>query len=267
MNFRNLRNVVLCYNCGMTFHANFFRKMALGAVCACAGISCADDALLAAFRQPPPAARPEVWWHWMNGNVSRAGIVADLDAMAAVGLGGVTIFDAGCAIPPGPLAFNTPEWFDTVKFAVEEAAKRRLSVCLANCSGYSVAGGPWIAPSNAMKTVCYTLTDVEGGRPFAAQLPAPPNPHGFYEDIAVLAWPVPPAERLTMEAAGAEVTVRTNGVQEVVYDIAFPRDYRASLWECRLLAPNGWKESAEATLACAAADGTWRTHAGSPRPD
>ena len=91
--------------------------MALGAVCACAGISCADDALLATFRQPPPGARPEVWWHWMNGNVSRAGIVADLDAMAAVGLGGVTIFDAGCAIPPGPIAFNTPEWFDTVKFA------------------------------------------------------------------------------------------------------------------------------------------------------
>ena len=68
--------------------------MALGAVCACAGISCADDALLATFRQPPPAARPEVWWHWMNGNVSRAGIVADLDAMAAVGLGGV-ILDLG----------------------------------------------------------------------------------------------------------------------------------------------------------------------------
>ena len=78
----------------MTFHANFFRKMALGAVCACAGISCADDALLATFRQPPPGARPEVWWHWMNGNVSRAGIVADLDAMAAVGLGGV-ILDLG----------------------------------------------------------------------------------------------------------------------------------------------------------------------------
>ena len=69
----------------------------------------ADDDLLSTFRAPPDSARPEVWWHWMNGNVSRAGIVADLDAMAAVGLGGVTIFDAGCAIPPGPLSFNTPE--------------------------------------------------------------------------------------------------------------------------------------------------------------
>ena len=100
----------------------------------------ADDDLMATFRAPPDSARPEVWWHWMNGNVSRAGIVADLDAMAAVGLGGVTIFDAGCAIPPGPLAFNTPDWFDTIKFAVTEAAKRKMRVCLANCSGYSTAG-------------------------------------------------------------------------------------------------------------------------------
>ena len=217
------------------------------------------DDLLATFRAPPDSARPEVWWHWMNGNVSRDGIVADLDAMAAVGLGGVTIFDAGCSIPPGPLAFNTQEWFDTVKFAVEEAAKRKMRVCLANCSGYSTAGGPWIAASNSMKTVCYTLTDMEGGGPFAASLPAPPNPHGFYEDIAVLAWPVPSAERPTMESAGVTTTVRTNGASEVVYDFAFPHDYRASMWECRLLAPSGWKERADATLMCETADGTWRT--------
>lgn len=229
---------------------------------AAAGLSLAvfgGDALHATFSKPPPSARPEVWWHWMNGNVSREGIVADLDAMAAVGLGGVTIFDAGCAIPPGSLAFNTPEWFDTVKFAVEEAAKRRISVCLANCSGYSTAGGPWIAPPNSMKTVCYTLTDVQGPRPFAGPLPAPPNPHGFYEDIAVLAWPIPSAERPTMEAAGVSCTVHTNGANDVVYDFAFPRAYRASLWECRLLAPNGWQERVDATLACEAADGTWRT--------
>ena len=232
------------------------------AVLAMAGFhfsSLAGDDLLATFNAPPDSARPEVWWHWMNGNVSREGIVADLDALAAVGLGGVTIFDAGCAIPPGPLAFNTPEWFDMIKFAVEEAAKRKLRVCLANCSGYSVAGGPWIAPSNAMKTVCYTLTDVEGPRRFADAVPAPPNPHGFYEDIAVLAWPVPSAERLTMEAAGAETSVHTNGEREVVYDISFPGDYRASLWECRLWTPKGWRESVEATLACMESGGTWRT--------
>ena len=91
--------------------------LAAAIAAAMGNVLAADDNLLATFRVPSDSARPEVWWHWMNGNVSRAGIVADLDAMAAVGLGGVTIFDAGCAIPPGPLAFNTPEWFDTVKFA------------------------------------------------------------------------------------------------------------------------------------------------------
>ena len=36
------------------------------------------DPLLAGFRQPPPAARPQVWWHWMNGNVDLEGAKLDL---------------------------------------------------------------------------------------------------------------------------------------------------------------------------------------------
>ena len=28
------------------------------------------------FVEPPPAARPRVWWHWMNGNVTKEGIKA-----------------------------------------------------------------------------------------------------------------------------------------------------------------------------------------------
>lgn len=31
------------------------------------------------------SAAPRTWWHWMNGNVSKEGITADLEAMAAVG--------------------------------------------------------------------------------------------------------------------------------------------------------------------------------------
>ena len=129
------------FACFVWMESMKLRRFAIVAVLANVLAAPADN-LVATFRSPPDSARPEVWWHWMNGNVSRAGIVADLDAMAAVGLGGVTIFDAGCAIPPGPLAFNTPDWFDTIKFAVEEAAQRKMRVCLANCSGYSTAGGP-----------------------------------------------------------------------------------------------------------------------------
>jgi hypothetical protein len=55
--------------------------------------------LLDGFRNPPDSARPEVWWHWMNGNVTREGITADLEAMKRVGIGGVQIFNAGEGTP------------------------------------------------------------------------------------------------------------------------------------------------------------------------
>ena len=209
------------------------------------------------FACPPLSARPETWWHWMNGNVSREGIVADLDAMAAIGIGGVHIFDAGCSIPAGPLAFGTIEWYDTVRFAVQEAAKRKMSVTLANCSGYSAAGGPWIAASNAMKTVCYTTTDVCGGRMFDGVLPAPEDKFGFYEDIAVVAYPVPLAERSTMEESGGEVSISDSGNRKTVL-VNFAEAFSASMLEFRLFCDGGWEKKAKVRLEHEAADG-WRT--------
>jgi hypothetical protein len=34
----------------------------------------AGDELERGFRNPPAAARPRVWWHWMNGNITKDGI-------------------------------------------------------------------------------------------------------------------------------------------------------------------------------------------------
>ena len=221
----------------------------------CAALAGVAGELADRFRSPPRTAAPHVWWHWMNGNVTRDGIVADLDAMAAVGIGGATIFDVGVGIPPGPVKFNTQEWIDTVAFAVAEAAKRRIEICLHNCSGYSTSGGPWIAPSNSMKVVSYSLVDVAGPRRFAAALSAPPNKYGFYEDVAVLAWPVPAAERLPDGAAGKITEVKRDG-KEIVYEFEYPADFRASLWECRILdAAPAWMATIEATLSAADADG------------
>lgn len=161
---------------------------------ACVPVSFGGDRLADGFRDPQQCYGPETWWHWMNGNVSREGIVADLDAMAEIGLSGVHIFDAGCGIPPGILKFGTPEWFETIRFAVAEAQKRGMRTTLANCSGYSTAGGPWITPENSMKTVRYSSMDVVGPCRLTELPPRPEDRHGFYGDIAVLAYPIPPAE-------------------------------------------------------------------------
>ena len=35
----------------------------------------AVDSLRRSFADPPREARPLVWWHWMNGNITAAGIL------------------------------------------------------------------------------------------------------------------------------------------------------------------------------------------------
>ena len=39
------------------------------------------------FRNPPPSAKTGVWWHWMGCNVTKEGIVKDLDWFKETGIG------------------------------------------------------------------------------------------------------------------------------------------------------------------------------------
>ena len=78
------------------------------------------DPLKSGFDNPPEGARPRVWWHWMNGNISQEGITLDLEWMHRVGLGGFQNFDAALATPQvveKRLAYMTPEWKAAFKHA------------------------------------------------------------------------------------------------------------------------------------------------------
>ena len=33
-----------------------------------------SDPVLQSFQKPPQTAKPRVWWHWMNGNITKEGI-------------------------------------------------------------------------------------------------------------------------------------------------------------------------------------------------
>ena len=151
----------------------------------------AGDALLDGWREPPREARPHTWWHWMNGNVTKAGITADMEAMASVGIGGVQVFDAGLPLPKGPVRFATEAWYEHIAFAAHEAERLGLSFGLANCSGWTSSGGPWITPELSMKFVTNTAIRVKGGGRVRCRLRRPANVNGFYEDIAVVAFPTP----------------------------------------------------------------------------
>ena len=53
-------------------------------LCGANPVSAQDD-IQRDFRIPPEAAKPMTWWHWMNGNVTKEGITADLEAMKRIG--------------------------------------------------------------------------------------------------------------------------------------------------------------------------------------
>ncbi len=184
------------------------------ALLAAAGASGAEASLSAeSFRSPPAEARPHTWWHWMNGNVTREGITADLEAMAAVGIGGAQIFDAGLSLPAGPVGFCTEEWFACLEHADREARRLGLELCIANCSGWTSSGGPWITPELSMKLVTNTTVRVKGGETFAGGLPLPESPNGYYRDIAVLAFPTP-KERAAWEDFDMQV-FRSRGPKSI----------------------------------------------------
>lgn len=191
------------------------------------GLSARD--LASGFRAPPPDARPHVWWHWMNGNVTREGITADLEAMARIGIGGAQIFDAGCDIPAGPVAFGSEAWYDLLLHAAHEARRLGLELCLSNCSGWANSGGPWVTPEMGMKCVVWTETQVQGPSMESITLEQPENPHGFYRDIAVLAFPTPTADLRTMASCGG--TVSQPSPSQTV--IAFPDSFAAAGLSCR----------------------------------
>ena len=53
------------------------------------GLAQSGDKLQSGFENPPASARPRVWWHWMNGNITKEGIKLDLEWMHRVGIGGL----------------------------------------------------------------------------------------------------------------------------------------------------------------------------------
>lgn len=193
------------------------------------------------FQSPPNSAKPRVWWHWMNGNISKDGIQKDLDWMERIGIGGFHNFDANLFTPvvvPKKLVFMTPDWKDAFKFTTDLAIKKGFEMTIAGSPGWSVTGGPWVEPQDAMKKYVYSETIIEGGKSVKTLLQSPPNVTGkfqndeiqdagltggfigkkpnFYKDVAVIAYKLPISEKSMQElnpkvttSAGTQVNLET----------------------------------------------------------
>jgi hypothetical protein len=171
------------------------------------------DHLVQGFARPPAAAKPHTLWHWMDGNVSKAGITADLEAMQRIGLGGAMIYSLGYEIPLGPVRYASPQWREMIRHAASEANRLGLELGMHNSSGWSSTGGPWVRPDLAMQKVVWSETRVKSAARFAGILPRPfaGKWKDYYRDIAVLACRAPKAERTTLEDMEVQLTTSLPG--------------------------------------------------------
>lgn len=159
----------------------------------CAGGCCASvDSLQEAFTNPPTEARPRVWWHWEDGNVTKDGIRKDLEWMHRIGIGGFHHFDAALAGEPvveKRLVYMDEGWQDAFRYAISLADSLGLEVGVASSPGWSCTGGPWVSEDHAMKKLVWSSKDIRGGQKPGRLSPSAAN-LGYYRDIAVIAFPV-----------------------------------------------------------------------------
>lgn len=166
-----------------------------------------------AFLSPPQAAKPWVFWYWMQASVTKEGITADLQAMQKAGIGGAYLMTIkGPANPPyidPPVEQLSKPWWDMVRFAMHEADKYGIKLAMHDCDGFAVAGGPWITPELSMQKVVWTKTLVTGGKTFNDTLSTPKHYKNYYRDIKILAYPSPEGSGITTETIIPKVTAST----------------------------------------------------------
>ena len=160
--------------------------------------------LRAGFMGPPASAQPWVYWFVSDGNITKEGITADLEAMHRVGIRGVLYMEVDQNCPPGPVRFMSPEWREMIKFAVSEATRLDMTIDMNDCAGWCASAGPWITPELSMQMVVWTESHLKGGAHSSTPLPQPLTNLNYYHDIAVLAFPTPAAAR--MADASPEIT-------------------------------------------------------------
>ena len=181
--------------------------------------------LMSGFLTPPQDARPRVWWHWMDGNITKDGIRKDLEWMNRAGIGGFHCFEAGLGIPPiveKRLVYMSPEWQDAFRYAITLADSMNMETAIASCPGWSNTGGPWVKPEQAMKRLVWSEARVKDGGMMEMILPQPDSLM-WYKDLYVLAIRLNEADK-TMEELGAELTTYPSAIQ---YSFPQPQTIKA----------------------------------------
>lgn len=200
-------------------------KVAAVALTLLPALSCTDgsgkdpsfEAIERGFRSVPDSMKLGVYWYWISDNVSKEGVVRDLEAMKKAGINRAFIGNVGIdGVPYGDTKIFTPEWWDILHTALKKATELDIEIGIFNSPGWSQSGGPWVKPDEAMRYLSASEVKVQGPQTLTVQLPSMGEEA---QDVRVIAYPdvVKPVSEKSWKL------VKQSG-KELVSELAFDKE-------------------------------------------
>lgn len=190
------------------------------------------------FRSIPDSVQTGVYWYWISDNISKEGVVRDLEAMKVAGINRAFIGNIGIdGIPYGDNKLLSSEWWEVLHAALKKATELNIEIGIFNSPGWSQSGGPWVKSSQAMRYLASSDMIVAGPGRMQLTLPSVGKDE---QDVCVIAYPAsdkPVAEKSwainkksgqsssSVLVFDKEATVRT-----LIYRVNTPFKTTAKLW-------------------------------------
>jgi hypothetical protein len=147
------------------------------------------DRIEAGFKKPD-SMKLGVYWYWISDNISKEGVLKDLESMKKVGINRAFIGNIGLDEPYGKVKLLSPEWWEITHAALKKATELDIEIGIFNSPGWSQSGGPWVKPEQSMRYLASSEIKVKGPRK-ATEIKLPEVAKDAMEDVRIIAWPVP----------------------------------------------------------------------------
>lgn len=149
------------------------------------------EAIEQGFKNIPDSVQTAAYWYWISDNISKEGVVKDLEAMKKVGINRAFLGSMGVdGVPYGNVKFQSPEWWDITHAALKKATELGIEIGIFNSPGWSQSGGPWVKPEQAMRYLTSAQITVKGNG--SKQDIVLPEWEKDAQPVKVLAYPLVP---------------------------------------------------------------------------
>ena len=155
------------------------------------------------FANPPKSVQTTVYWYWISNNISKEGVVQDLQAMKKAGINRAFIGNIGIdEVPYGKVKMLSDEWWDILHTALKTATELDIEIGIFNSPGWSQSGGPWIKAENAMRYLASSELRIKGPTKMNQKLI---QPNREFQDVKVIAYPAPKNDLLVLNATNSRI--------------------------------------------------------------